>query len=78
MMYAALVGGGAPLRLPAAGSYDDYCIRQHEYTSALTLESPEVRAWIEFAENNGGTLPDFPLPFGDPSVPSPGGLLTVN
>ena len=40
-----------------------------EYTSALTLESPEVRAWIEFAENNGGSLPDFPLPLGDPSVP---------
>ena len=77
MMYAALVGGGAPLRLPAAGSYIDYCIRQHQYTSALTLESPEVRAWIEFAQNNGGTLPNFPLPLGDPSVPSAGALLTV-
>ena len=43
MNYAALVGGGAPIQLPEAGSYDDYCVRQHEYTSALTLESPEVR-----------------------------------
>lgn len=54
MMYAALVGGGAPLQLPEAGSYHDYCIRQHEYTSALTVDSPEVQAWIEFAEHNSG------------------------
>ena len=39
-----------------------------QYTPRLTLEFPEVRAWIEFAENNDGTLPDFPLPLGDRSV----------
>ena len=38
--------------------------------SALTLESPEIRQWIEFAENNGGTLPGFPLPLGDESAPA--------
>jgi mycolipenoyl-CoA---2-(long-chain-fatty acyl)-trehalose mycolipenoyltransferase / long-chain-acyl-CoA---trehalose acyltransferase len=69
MMYAALVGGGAPIRLPEAGSYHDYCVRQHKYTSALTLNSPQVRAWIEFFENNDGTLPDCPLPLGDGSGP---------
>jgi mycolipenoyl-CoA---2-(long-chain-fatty acyl)-trehalose mycolipenoyltransferase / long-chain-acyl-CoA---trehalose acyltransferase len=77
MMYAALVAGGAPIALPDAGSYDEYCVRQHRYTAALTLESPEVRAWTQFAENNNGTLPDFPLPLGDRSVPSAGSLLTV-
>ena len=77
MMYAALVGGSAPIALPEAGSYDDFCIRQHRYTSALTLESPDVRVWVEFAENNNGSLPDFPLPLGDPSVPCAADLLAV-
>lgn len=77
MMYAALVGGSAPIALGEAGSYDDFCIRQHRYTSALTLESPEVRVWVEFAENNNGSLPDFPLPLGDPSVPCAADLLAV-
>ena len=67
-MYAALVDGGRPIRLAEAGSYDDYCVRQRAYTSALTLESPEIRRWIEFAENNGGTLPECPLPLGDASA----------
>ena len=67
MMYAALVGGRAPIRLAEAGSYHDYCARHHDYTSALTLNSPEVRAWIEFFENNDGTLPDCPVPLGDGS-----------
>jgi hypothetical protein len=68
MMYATLVDGGRPIRLAEVGSYDDYCVRQRAYTSALTLESPEIRRWIEFAENNGGTLPDCPLPLGDASA----------
>lgn len=76
MMYAALVGGGAPLQLPEAGSYHDYCVRQHKYTSELTVDSPEVRAWIEFAQLNSGTLPKFPLPLGDADACG-GALLTV-
>ena len=66
---AALVNGGRPTGWRRPGSYDDYCVRQRAYTSALTLETPEVRQWIEFAENNGGTLPDFPLPLGDDRRP---------
>jgi len=77
MMYAALAGGGAPIPLPAAGSYDDYCVRQHDFLSGVTLDSPEVRDWIRFAERNDGTLPHFPLPLGDPSVPCSGDLVTV-
>lgn len=77
MMYAALVGGGAPIPLPEAGSYDDYCVRQRRFTSALTADSPQVRKWVRFAQHNDGTLPQFPLPLGDPSVPCEGDLLTV-
>lgn len=76
LMYAALVGGGAPVPLPAAGSYDDYCVRQHRDVSALTADSPQVRPWLEFAEHNAGSLPEFPLPLGDPAAPSKGGMLT--
>ena len=77
MMYAALAMGSGPIPLEPAGSYDDYCVRQQKFLSALTLESPEVREWIGFAERNDGTMPHFPLPLGDPSVPCSGDLLTV-
>jgi hypothetical protein len=76
-MYAALVGGAAPIQLPEAGNYNDYCVRQREFTSTLTLDSPQVRAWIEFAKNNNGSLPYFPLPLGDPSPLCGGELLTL-
>jgi mycolipenoyl-CoA---2-(long-chain-fatty acyl)-trehalose mycolipenoyltransferase / long-chain-acyl-CoA---trehalose acyltransferase len=77
MMYDAVVGGGVPIRLPEAGSYDDYCVRQRRFTSALTVDSPQVKKWITFARANNGTLPRFPLPLGDPAVPCEGDLLTV-
>jgi mycolipenoyl-CoA---2-(long-chain-fatty acyl)-trehalose mycolipenoyltransferase / long-chain-acyl-CoA---trehalose acyltransferase len=65
-MYLALSGGGEPLRLPDAGSFDDFCVRERVCTSALTVDSPGVRAWIDFAENNSGGFPEFPLPLGNP------------
>jgi mycolipenoyl-CoA---2-(long-chain-fatty acyl)-trehalose mycolipenoyltransferase / long-chain-acyl-CoA---trehalose acyltransferase len=77
MMYAALASGAAPIPLPPAGSYDDYCVRQHELLSALTLDSPEVREWIQFANDNDGTMPHFPLPLGDPPWSATGDLITV-
>ena len=77
MNYAALVAGGAPVPLPEPASYDDYCVRQHRHAEALTSESLQVGAWIRFAQDNGGTLPDFPLPLGDPSIPYTGGLIVV-
>jgi mycolipenoyl-CoA---2-(long-chain-fatty acyl)-trehalose mycolipenoyltransferase / long-chain-acyl-CoA---trehalose acyltransferase len=77
MMYTALVCGGAPLKLPAAGSYDDFCHRQHRATSALTAQSPQIRAWTQFAEGNGGGMPHFPLPLGDVSTPTPADIVTV-
>ncbi|HET7742010.1 MAG TPA: acyltransferase, partial [Mycobacterium sp.] len=33
-------------------------------------------AWIDFAENNNGGFPEFPLPLGDPSEPSNSELLS--
>lgn len=66
-MYSALSAGGEPLELPNAGNYGDFCVREREYTSTLTLDSPQVRTWIDFAENNSGGLPEFPLPLGNPS-----------
>ena len=77
MNYAALVEGGAPIKLAETGSYTDYCVRQREYTSGLTLETPEVVGWVDFLQRNGGSLPKFPLPLGDPSVPCTGDLITV-
>lgn len=76
MGYNALVQGGAPIDLPPAGSYGDYCIRQHEFLSNLTSDSLPVRDWVQFAENNRGSLPDFPLPLGDHSVPCGTAIVT--
>lgn len=76
-MYTALIMGDPPVGLSQAGSYEDYCVRQREYTSSLTLASPQVRAWIDFAEANDGTFPRFPLPLGDQSVTCGGDLLNV-
>jgi hypothetical protein len=75
LMYTALVGGAAPVELPAAGRYGDYCIQQRDELAALTADSPAVRGWIDFAAHNGGTLPYFPLPLGDLSVPKVGKLV---
>lgn len=77
MNYAALIEGGAPMKLPEAGSYLDYCTRQHEYADKLTLETPEVGEWLEFLRRNDGSMPKFPLPLGDPEVHCTGDLITV-
>ncbi len=77
MNYAALVEGGAPIRLPDAGSYLDYCTRQRNFTSELTLESADVKEWLSFFERNNGTMPKFPLSLGDPDVHCTGDLITV-
>lgn len=75
--YSALGEGGAPIKLPDPGRYLDYCTRQREYTSALTLESPAVLEWLDFLRRNGGTLPTFPLPLEGSDIPCTGDLITV-
>jgi hypothetical protein len=74
MNYNSLLEGKAPVALSPAGRHDDFCVREAECSSAMTLDSPEVRKWIEFAESNGGSLPDFPLPLGDQSIPCGGDI----
>jgi hypothetical protein len=69
-MYTAMSATGQPMSLPHAGSFDDFCVQEREATANLTVDSPEVRDWIEFAENNNNTLPEFPLPLGDPNQPT--------
>ena len=69
-MYTSLTATGLPMTMPDAGSFDDFCVQELESTSELTLDSPEIRAWIEFAENCNGTLPEFPLPLGNPAEPT--------
>jgi mycolipenoyl-CoA---2-(long-chain-fatty acyl)-trehalose mycolipenoyltransferase / long-chain-acyl-CoA---trehalose acyltransferase len=76
-MYDALMDGDGPIPLPGAGSYEDYCVRERAYTAALTLESPEIRRWVEFFECNDGSLPSFPLPLGDTSLVAAGELLSL-
>jgi mycolipenoyl-CoA---2-(long-chain-fatty acyl)-trehalose mycolipenoyltransferase / long-chain-acyl-CoA---trehalose acyltransferase len=76
-MYTALVAGNKPVALPEVGSYHDFCVQQKKYTSTLTLESPPVRAWTQFAEQNGNSMPDFPLPIGDPSVPCDADIVSM-
>jgi non-ribosomal peptide synthetase component F len=77
MMYGALVSGAGPTELPEAGKYDDFCIRQHRFTSGLTAESPQVRSWTQFADSNDGSLPDFALPLGDASRASQADIVTM-
>jgi mycolipenoyl-CoA---2-(long-chain-fatty acyl)-trehalose mycolipenoyltransferase / long-chain-acyl-CoA---trehalose acyltransferase len=76
-MYDVLMDGGVPIPLQQVGSYDEYCLRERAYTSALTLESPGIRRWIEFFENNDGSLPSFPLPLGDTALRAAGDVLSL-
>lgn len=75
-MYAALRGGGEPLALPDAGSFEEFCAHERQYTSTLTVDSPGVRAWIDFAENNNGSFPEFPLPLGNPLEPGDSDMIS--
>jgi hypothetical protein len=73
-MYSALSGGGDALTLPDAGSFDDFCVREREHTSQLTVDAPAVQAWTDFAEANSGGFPEFPLPLGNPLESTSSGM----
>ncbi|OSC39404.1 acyltransferase [Mycobacterium decipiens] len=75
--YQALVAGKPPVALPPTASHEEFCTQERAYAETMTLDSPEVRKWIEFAENNGGGMPDFPLPLGDQSIPCGGDIMVV-
>ncbi len=64
-----------PDPLPAVSGYRDYTVRQQERIAAATLESPEIRGWIDFARD--GLWPEFPLPLGDTSGAGRGAWVMV-
>jgi hypothetical protein len=75
--YNALVAGKPPVVMPNTASHADFCTREREIADSMTLDSPEVRKWVEFAEASGGGLPDFPLPLGDQTIPCGGDMMVV-
>ncbi|HTX97530.1 MAG TPA: condensation domain-containing protein [Mycobacterium sp.] len=66
-----------PSTLPPAGSYHDYTVRQHEQVGSLTLSSPGIKGWIEFARDIEGVWPRFPLPLGSKGATGKGEFVTV-
>ncbi|MCP9272305.1 condensation domain-containing protein [Mycolicibacterium arenosum] len=66
-MYSSMSGTGQALTLPEAGSFDDFCVQERQYTDTLTIDSPGVQNWLDFAENNRDGFPEFPLPLGNPN-----------
>lgn len=75
--YQALVAGKPPIMLSGTASHEDFCMRERAHAESMTLDSPEVRKWIEFAETNGGGAADFPLPLGEQSRLCGGDLMVV-
>lgn len=73
--YRALLEGKPPLVMAEPGSHDDFCIREAKTSAEVTVDSPNVRKWIEFAENNRGGLPEFPLPLGEQTLTAGGDIM---
>jgi hypothetical protein len=67
-----------PTPLPEVGSYRDYTARQRREVATLTLRSPQIKDWIEFAQDIDGDWPSFPLPLGDTWTDNKGDFLTVD
>ena len=67
-----------PTTLPQVGSYCHYTVRQRQATATLTLRSPQIKDWIEFAQDVDGDWPSFPLPLGDTWTNNKGEFLTVD
>jgi mycolipenoyl-CoA---2-(long-chain-fatty acyl)-trehalose mycolipenoyltransferase / long-chain-acyl-CoA---trehalose acyltransferase len=69
---------GTPTMLPQVGSYCEYTLRQRQEVASLTLRSPQIKDWIEFAQDIDGDWPSFPLPLGDMGANNKGDFLTVD
>lgn len=67
-----------PTTLPQVGSYRDYSVRQRREVARLTLRSPQIKDWIEFAQDIDGDWPSFPLPLGDTWSDNKGEFVTVD
>ena len=79
LMYQHLstTGDGTTIA-PQVASYRSYAARQREKVASLTLSSPGIKDWIEFARDAGGDWPSFPLPVGDTAADNKGAFLTVD
>ncbi len=49
-----------PAMLPQVASYRSYAARQRDKVTSLTLSSPEIRDWIEFAAGHRWRLAEIP------------------
>ncbi|MFG1929258.1 condensation domain-containing protein [Mycobacterium sp. NPDC048908] len=76
LMYQNL-SQGQTVTLPQVGGYADYTARQREHVSGMTMSSPEIKDWIEFAEDTDGDWPSFPLELGDTWASNKGDFVTV-
>lgn len=70
--------GEQPAVRPEVASYRSYAARQREEVANLTISSPGIRAWIDFARDTRGEWPTFPLPVGDCGPAAKGHFLTVD
>jgi len=77
LSYQALVYG-IPNPLPETGGYRDFSARQGLHVAAMTPDSRPVRDWVDFALENAGNWPSFPLTLGDTSASSSGGVVTFD
>ncbi|WP_240355435.1 condensation domain-containing protein [Mycobacterium bourgelatii] len=75
--YQSLVAGKPPVTLAATASHAEFCKREKAYADSMTLDSPEIRKWVAFAEANGGNGPEFPLPLGDQTIPCGGDMMVI-
>ncbi len=75
LTYQALVHE-VPNPLPPITGYREHTARQQKQISATTVDSPEIRGWIDFLADGG--WPNFPLPLGDRSRSTRGGWVTLD
>ncbi|ODQ93980.1 acyltransferase, partial [Mycobacterium intermedium] len=75
--YQSLVAGKPPVTLAPTASHAEFCKREKAYADSMTLDSPEIRKWVAFAEANGGNGPEFPLPLGDQTIPCGGDMMVI-
>lgn len=67
-----------PSTTSRVASYRSYAARQRDKVASLTISSPEVRRWIEFALGANNEWPSFPLPLGHTRADNAGAYLTVD
>ncbi|BCK56761.1 condensation domain-containing protein [Nocardia wallacei] len=70
-----LSGGQVPIA--EVDGHIAHCARERERNGRLTLESPQVRRWVELLQRNDGDVPSFPLELGGSGGYTTGAVVTV-